>query len=488
MKPEIQTEVAIVGMGTAGMHALREVRRAQRDFRVIDRGPLGSTCARVGCMPSKAALHVGAEWAARKQLAALGAQNVGHLSIDLQAAWARVRALRDRLAGATAKQARDAAGERLIEGQARFIEPALIEIETAGQTQRVRARSVILATGSHPVLPNWLAPVLDRTVTTDTLFDLNALPRSIGILGLGAIGLEMGLALARLGIDVVGAELSDRVGGIADPQVADRARERFGREIKLWLCAKARVERTPAGVRLIAGERQAEVALLLAALGRKPNTRELGLKEAGFPLDERGAPRFDPRTMQVGDLPVFIAGDASGGKLLLHEAADQGAIAGYNACAVGKPARFAPKSAVTIAFTAPDVASVGAAFDEFDPDHVVIGSAEGSDNGRAIILGKTDGHLRIYADSRTGRLLGAAMVAIQGEHLAQLLAWAIQRRETASDLLASVFYHPTMEEMLQTALQDIARQMNASAGAPLGLQLLPDADRVSPSRDFDECS
>jgi dihydrolipoamide dehydrogenase len=241
-------------------------------------------------------------------------------------------------------------------------------------------------------------------------------------------------------------------------------------------------------VRLIAGERQAEVALLLAALGRKPNIRELGLKEAGFPLDERGAPRFDPRTMQVGDLPVFIAGDASGGKLLLHEAADQGAIAGYNACAIGKPARFAPKSAVTIAFTAPDVASVGAAFDEFDPDHVVIGSAEGSDNGRAIILGKTDGHLRIYADSRTGRLLGAAMVAIQGEHLAQLLAWAIQRRETASGLLASVFYHPTMEEMLQTALQDIARQMNASAGAPLGLQLLPDADHASPSRDFDECS
>ena len=267
MPPEILTEIVILGAGTAGMYALREVRRAGRRFVMIDPGPLGTTCARVGCMPSKVALHAGAEWATRKALADLGAQGVQGLSIDLSVTWAKLREQRDFFSNNAASKARAGAKERLLEGKARFLEPTLLEVETPDGVKRIRAEAVVIATGSHPVVPGWLAQVQDRTVTTDGLFELPSLPARVGILGLGAIGLEMGLALSRLGVQVVGADLAPHVAGISDPILAERARARFGREMDLWLGVETRVERTEDGVRLRAGEREVEVDLLLAALG-----------------------------------------------------------------------------------------------------------------------------------------------------------------------------------------------------------------------------
>lgn len=468
MNTEIKTDVVIIGAGSAGLYALREVRRAGKDFLLIDRGPLGTTCARVGCMPSKVALHAGAEWATRKPLPAIGASGTETLSIDHAATWAKLREQRDFFAGNAAGKARAAAGDRLIEGRARFIEPTLIEVDTADGARRIRAEAVVIATGSRPVMPGWLDSVRDRTISTDDLFELDALPRSVGILGLGAIGLEMGLALSRLGIRVVGADLATNVGGIVDPVIGERAHARFGQEMELWLGVETRLERTESGVSMRADGRETEVEMLLAALGRRPNTDSLELAEAGFPLDARGTPVFDPTTMRIGDLPVFIAGDANADRPLMHEAADEGAIAGFNA-ARKTPTRFARKVSLGIAFSDPDVASVGTRFDALPSEGIVIGSAGGDKNGRARILGATDSLLRVYADAASGRLLGAAMVSAGGEHLAHLLAWAIQRGETARELLTLPFYHPVIEEMLQTALQDIVSQLPDASPHPMGL-------------------
>lgn len=468
MTQEIHTDVAIVGAGSAGLYALREVRRAGRDFVLIDRGPLGTTCARVGCMPSKVALHAGAQWAGRKEFGALGIHGADRLDIDLGRTWAHVRKKRDQFTASATGKARQAAGERLVEGSARFIEPTLLEVDGPAGVQRIRARTVVIATGSRPVMPAWLEPVRERTVSTDQLFELETLPRSVGILGLGAIGLEMGLALSRLGVKVVGADLAPSIGGIADPVIAERAISHFGHEMEMWLGAQTSVSLGEAGVRMRAGTRETEVELLLAALGRRPNVDGLGLAEAGFPLDERGTPRFDPATLQIGDLPVFIAGDANADRPLMHEAADEGAIAGFNA-ARDTPLRFARKVSLGIAFTAPDIASVGARFDHLDPDRIVIGKASGEANGRARILEAQSSLLRVYADRENGRLLGASIVMAGGEHIAHLLAWAIQRGETAHGLLQLPFYHPVLEEMLQTALQDIVGGLGEELPLPIGL-------------------
>lgn len=468
MIKELQTDVAIIGAGTAGLYAMREVRRAGKEFVLIDQGPLGTTCARVGCMPSKVALHAGAQWASRHALGDIGISGTEQLRIDTGATWAALRAQRDQFAASAAGKARNGAGDKLLVGRARFLEPTLLEVQTESGQIRVKAKSVIIANGSRPVVPGWLEPVRSRVITTDELFELETLPANIGILGLGAIGLEMGLALSRLGIRVIGADLASTVAGIADPVIAERAIACFGKELPLWLGAATSVAMTEGGVMLRSGANEAKVDLLLAALGRRPNIDGLDLAAAGFPLNERGIPLFDPATLQIQGLPVFIAGDANADRPLMHEAVDEGSIAGYNAART-TATRFQRKVSLGIAFSDPDVVSVGARFDALHADVIVVGSAAGEANGRARILGGEQSLLRIYADATNGLLLGAAMVATGGEHLAHLLAWAIQRKETAESLLALPYYHPVLEEMLQAALLDIVRQSGQKSPLPPGL-------------------
>jgi dihydrolipoamide dehydrogenase len=151
MTEEAQTDVAIIGAGSAGLYALREVRHVGRDFLLIDRGPLGTTCARVGCMPSKIALHAGAEWTTSKALAAIGARGAETLSIDLVTTWAKLREQRDFFASSGPNKARAAAGDRLIEGTARFLEPTLIEVSSPAGLPACSAYAPV-PSSSRPVL------------------------------------------------------------------------------------------------------------------------------------------------------------------------------------------------------------------------------------------------------------------------------------------------------------------------------------------------
>lgn len=480
--PPIHTEVAILGAGTAGLYALREVRRAQRSFVLIDPGPLGTVCARVGCMPSKIALHAGAQWHSAQGLAHIGGSGMEHLQLQRSATWQALRQQRDGFADSAANKAREAAGPHLLTGRARFLAPTHLSVQYPdGRVQEVHAQAIVIATGSRPVLPDWLDSVRERVITTDELFELNDLPANIGILGLGAIGLEMGLALARLGVRVTAADVASTVGGMADAVVSEHAVQRFGSEITLWLQTATQLSLSQHGIRMQTQDgRQAEVELLLAALGRRPNVDALGLAAAGFALDARGTPLFDAHTLQMGAHPVFIAGDANASRTLMHEAADEGAMAGFNAARLAANARatpqaFARKTALGIAFSTPDLCSIGARLDALDATRTLIGSASGQGNGRARILGAPDSLLRLYADRADGRLLGAALMAPGGEHLAHLLALAIERGETAASLLRMPFYHPVIEEMLPSALQDLLRQLSHANGpaTPPGEALPP---------------
>ncbi|MDL2286926.1 dihydrolipoyl dehydrogenase, partial [Desulfococcaceae bacterium OttesenSCG-928-F15] len=464
--------VAIIGAGTAGMYALREVQRAGKSFLLIDHGPLGTTCARVGCMPSKLALHTANLWAARKDLAGIGISGAEALRLDTQKAWKTLREKRDGFAGSATRDSVRRAGEFLVKGYARFLEPTTLSVENEGKSCIIRAKAVIIATGSRPNVPAFLEGLSSRLVTTDTLFELPDLPSSMGILGLGAIGLEMGLALSRLGVRVIGADIASTVGGITDPEIRDAALKLFGSEMELWLGTPASAKLSGNSLLMQAGEKENEVEMLLVAMGRRPNMDALNLEAAGFKMDERGIPLFDPASLQVGNYPVFIAGDANASRPLMHESADEGAIAGYNA-ARGTALPFKRKVLLGIAFTRPDLCNVGASLDELDPDAILIGEARGRANSRARVLGTESDILRIYAAKADGKLLGASILASSGEHLAHEIAWAIQRGETAASLLELPFYHPVVEEMLKSALQKIAKAA-ANAGnhpLPFGLRL-----------------
>ena len=453
----LTTDIAVIGAGTAGITAFQEITRAGRSALLIDRGPLGTTCARVGCMPSKAALHAGQQWAILRELTA-GQAKAGWSADDL---WRHARATRDALAQGAAQRTVTAAGDRLLMGTARFVGPDTLDVDG----QRVRARAFVIATGSRPVVPAPLAALGDRLLTTDTLFELDRLPRSIGILGLGGVGLEMGVALARLGVHVVAADLKAVAAGISDPAVSDRALQRFRRELTMWLGRPAQAQIAGEGVHLSNGESAETVDMLLAALGRRPNVEALALADAGVPLDAQGQPVVDLSTLRAGGAPIFLAGDVQPDRPLMHEAADEGVIAARGALShLGGPAEPLParRTPISIVFSDPDIAAVGAPYDRLDLQGTVIGTAEGSGNGRSRILDAQDNLVRIYAQRGSGVLLGASLIATHGEHLAHLLAWAVQRGETVATLFTVPYYHPSIEEMVQSALKDAARQLTAT--------------------------
>src|SRR5699024_10645818 len=206
-----KVDVAIIGAGTAGIAAFNTIKGAGKNAVLIDRGPLGTTCARVGCMPSKAALHAGMRWNNVRQLPG----SATFFEDVPQGLWDHVRQTRDMLADGAAGRIRKAAGDQLILGEASFEARGVLRVGT----ERIEADAVVVATGSTPVVPLAFDSVSSKILPTDTLFELETLPKRLGIIGLGAIGLELGLALSRLDVQVVAADQLSTAGGIGDPVV-----------------------------------------------------------------------------------------------------------------------------------------------------------------------------------------------------------------------------------------------------------------------------
>lgn len=463
---EKRVDVAIIGAGSAGLTATGRVRRKTDSFVLINGGELGTTCARVGCMPSKAAIQVAEDFHRRTLFDREGIEGESELSVNFEDALEHVRDLRDIFVDQVLMTSTDNMGEELIEGHARFLEPDLLQIDDG---QRIRAKRVIIATGSHPIVPEGWAAFRDRILTTDELFEQESLPESMVVVGLGIVGLELGQALHRMGIKLTGIDQLNTIGGLSDPVVNQTAIEIIGKEMPLWLGAPATIVQEGDRLRVSAGDRSVLVDGVLAAMGRRPNVAGLGLENLGAPLDERGVPVHDPHTMQIGNLPVFIAGDVTGDRAILHEANDEGRIAGHNAVRE-TPEAFERKTPLAINFCDPNICMVGASWDQLDEERIAVGEMKMAGLGRAIIMGKNKGLIRVYADKEDGRVLGAAMVATKSEHLAHLLAWGIQQGMTVFDMLRMPFYHPALEEGLQSALYGLRRQIIHQPEDPIELR------------------
>lgn len=464
-----KVKVAILGAGTAGLTALGVVRKHTDDFVIVNDGPYGTTCARVGCMPSKALIHVANDYHRRATFDAVGIRGGEGLRMDVAAALAWVRSYRDARVAPNLRPT-DRAGERSIAGRATFEAPDVLRVvRTDGGEERVHAEAVIVATGSSPIVPAAWRSFGDRILTTDTLFEQRDLPGRIAVVGLGAIGLEMGQALSRLGLEVTGFELRDVVAALTDPELRAEAAKHFAEEFTLHLGNAVEIHAAGDALRVVAGDHEAEVDGVLAALGRASNVADLGLDRLGLPLDERGLPPFDPNTMQIGDLPIYIAGDVDADRVVMHEASDEGFIAAWNA--VHGPTRFRRRTPLAIAFTEPEIAMVGLPHAAL-PDNAVSAAHDFSRQSRALAMRSAAGLLKVYAEPGSGRLLGAEMMTPHAEHLAHLLALAIEREMTVAEVLTMPVYHPVLEEGLRSALRSLARK--AYGEAPLEFRRLGD--------------
>lgn len=463
MVTERKVDVVIIGAGTAGISALREVRESGKSFVLINGGPLGTTCARAGCQPSKLLIHAANAFHERSRFDLFGIQNGAQLKNDIPAALIRVRkacrSLIDDWIDATTP-----AGDQFIDGYARLLEADLVEVNDI----RIRAGRIVIAAGSNPVIPKALKAFGDRILTTDTLFEQKDLPARMAAIGLGPIGLEMGQALARLGVEVTGFGSQTNIAAMDDPVVNQAAIDLFSREMTLYLGEGAQITEEAGGLRVSAGEHSAVVDKILLSAGRSPNLDGFNLEAIGAPVDSRGRPLVNPQTMQLGNLPIFLAGDAAIDRPLLHESVDEGYIAGHNAARKELTA-IRRKTPMGIVFTEPNIARAGANFSDLDPETTAVGEIDFSTVQRAMFMGKNYGKLRLYADKNTGRLLGTAMCVTGGEHLAHLLAWCIEQELTVLDLQRMPYYHPTLEEGLANAVEDLARKLDIKAPSPASM-------------------
>jgi len=474
---ELLVDIAIVGGGTAGIGAYIEASKRTDRLVLINGGPWGTTCARVGCMPSKLLIAAGEVAHTAAEAAHFGV-HAGPISIDGPAVMRRVRDLRDGFVGGTLKSIDQFPAHHRLDGYARLIGPDALEVD---DHTRVHFKRLVLAPGGAPAVPRaWREQLGDRLSTNDDVFEWETLPASLIVVGTGVIGLELAQALQRLGVDVTVIGQNESVGPLSDPQVRIAARDALQRELR-WLAPATvhEVARDADGVLVTIAEgadgtgarRTLRAERLLAATGRRTDWSRLNLDAAGLKLGDDGRPPVDVMTGQWGDKPVFVAGDATAWRPLLHEASDGGRIAGANAADWPELRAVPRKAALNIVFTHPGIAVVGDGFRalcERKDEPFACGSLSFENQGRSKVMRVNAGVLRVYGRHSDGRFLGLEICGPEAEHLAHLGAWALQQQLLVSQMLDLPYYHPTVEEGFRTALRGLMKALRLASVPPEG--------------------
>jgi len=462
-KSILQVDVAIIGAGSAGLPAFRAAQNHTENLVLIEGGTYGTTCARVGCMPSKL-LIAAAEAAHSVEAAAEFGVHATKPIIKGEEVMGRVRRERDRFVGFVLEGVENIAEKHHIRSHATFIDDHTLQVADS----TIEAKTVVIATGSSPIIMPKFAELGDRLIVNDDIFDWQTLPESVAVFGPGVIGLELGQALHRLGVRMRLFGRSGSLKPLSDRAIRDYAIKVFQAEFPLD--AKANVlgmERKGDQVEICFVDREDGIEktenfeYVLAATGRSPNVKGLGLENTSLKLDSRGVPIYDPATMQCGDSSIFIAGDVNNILPLLHEAADEGYIAGDNAGLFPEIKAGLRRSPLAVVFCDPQIAMVGKSWKELEgQENVVVGKISFEGQGRSRVILKNKGLMHLYADQNTGLFLGSEFIGPHAEHLANLLSWAHQQKMKIPQMLEMPFYHPVIEEGLRTGLSDVNDQLS----------------------------
>ncbi|MEA3406180.1 MAG: dihydrolipoyl dehydrogenase [Pseudomonadota bacterium] len=448
-----KVKFVILGAGTSGLTAMSTIRKQTDDFVMINGGHYGTTCARVGCMPSKALIQSANVFHKRHHFEEFGIEGAESLEVDIETVLKRVRRLRDRFTNGVKSGTTETLKEdQLITGFAKFVGENQLEVNG----EIIEAERIIIATGSRPVMPGPWQELSDSIYTSDEIFEQPQLPKRVAVIGLGIIGLELGQAMSRLGVEVTGFEMADNIAGLSVPEVNQQAIDLMSKEFSIHLGEAAQLEKTSTGVLVKTSNAEVEVDAVLASLGRRPNIDQLGLENAGITLDERGMPEFNLHTSQIEDKPLFIAGDVNLFRPILHEAGYEGKMAGLNAISYPKMTAYERKTPLGIAFTNPDIGFFGASYRDLDKEQIVSATFNlERNNGRAIVMHEDHGLICLFADKSSKKLLGGEMVMPHAEHFTHLLNWSVEQGMTIEQLMRMPFYHPVLEEAIQSAIRTL---------------------------------
>jgi dihydrolipoamide dehydrogenase len=459
-------DLVVIGTGPGGyVCAIRAAQLGMKVAVVEKRATHGGTCLNVGCIPSKALLHASEAFEEAGHAFAKMGIGVGKPKLDLK----QMLKFKDEAVDGNVKGVDFLFKKNKVEsfhGTARIVAAGKVEVKgDGGKAQTLETKNIVIATGSDVAKLKGIEIDEKRIVSSTGALTLDKVPEKMLVVGAGVIGLELGSVWRRLGADVTVVEFLDRILPGIDSEVArqsQRLLEKQGMTFKLGAKVtsvdtsgkrlKAKIEPAKGG-----NAETIEADVVLVAIGRVPYTEGLGLKEAGVATDERGRVKTDAH-FATNVAGIYAIGDAIAGPMLAHKAEDEGvAVAEILA---GQAGHVNYDVIPNVVYTYPEIASVGKSEDELKAANVAynVGKFPFTANGRAKANQQTEGFVKILADAKTDRVLGASIVGSDAGNMIAELAVAMEFSASAEDIARTCHAHPTLPEAVKEAALAVAKR------------------------------
>lgn len=439
-------QIVVIGGGPGGYPAALKAASLGAHVTLVEKRELGGVCLNCGCIPSKSFLHQAHCYQTARAQGFAGAPDFEKIKRTQQTA---TQKLTQGIAFLLKK-----AGVTVIKGDAHLTDEHTVAVRLpSGETQTLPADGIILATGSEAFLPSpldaWKAQIYDNS----NFFTMPALPRTLAIVGGGVIGCEMADCMNALGVEVHLVELQTRILPQEDENASRTLTQVFtkrGVQLHTGVSVRELARKDDNFVLTLSDETKLTVDAVLAAIGRVPNTANLGLETIGVTPTRRGV-QVDPHTLQLKN-NIYAVGDVNGLCPLAHAATRQGEVAASNAC--GVPAQYHNERVPRAIYTTPEISSVGLTRAQLQEQQIPFKSHKSFllGNGRAVAQDQTAGFFEIFSHAQTEEVLGGILVGAQATELVHVLGAALCAKMTRAQLAEVIFAHPTVAESIGEAI------------------------------------
>ena len=462
-------DLIVIGSGPGGyVAAVRAAQLGLKTACIEKETRLGGVCLNVGCIPSKALLDSSEYYHLAKDHLAEHGIKTGKLTLDLSAMMSRKEQVVEELTG-NVRKLLEGNNIEIFKGTARLAGEDLVELrqDTGSKrkktAQTLQAKSIVLATGSSPVQVPGLEFDEKRIVTSTEALEFKTVPKHLGIVGGGYIGLELGSVWLRLGAKVTVVEMLTQIATTMDGQVGrtlDRILRKQGIDIRLnTRVSAAKVQKNSVRVTLESKDKKEALSCdrLLVSVGRRPLTQHLGLEDVGVKTDAKTGHVPVDESYRTNIPTVYAIGDLIPGPMLAHKASAEG-IAAVE-CIAGLPGEVNYDAIPAVVYTWPEVASVGLTEEQVKERNIpyCVGTYPFSGAGRARCMGEKDGFVKLIAHSKTDRILGVHIIGPRAADMIAECVLAVEFGASSEDIARTVHGHPTFAEALQEAAMAVRK-------------------------------
>jgi len=449
-----ETEVVVIGGGPAGYVAAIRAAQLGGEVVLVEKEKVGGVCLNVGCIPTKVLVRTCEILSTLKKAEEFGLQ-VGEIKTDLSQLMKRKKRVVNRLVGGVNYLLKKN-NVQWIKGEGKLVDSSTVYVKGEDEEHRIKAKNIIIATGSSPATLPLEGVDREAVLTSTEALEIEDLPENFLIVGGGVIGVEFAFIYSTLGSRVTVVEMLPRILPGEDAELSEKLKAiMLKRGITVFTRSTLNsikkeekgykgLIKTPEGIQEVFFNR------VLVSIGRVPNSGQIGLEKAGVKTDERGWIRIDSQ-MRTNIPGIYAAGDVAGGYCLAHVAYMEGEVAAENA--MGKSSQANYRAVPRFVCSNPEMAAVGLTEEEAKEKgyRVKVGRFPFAANGKALILGESEGMVKIVCDSESEEVLGIHILGAQATDLILEGTLSINLENTLGEIIDTIHPHPALGEAIREA-------------------------------------